>query len=381
MGVNRVNILKGSIYLFISLTVSLSVSSQSSILDNRELDSLVMAIATPIYNLHHDEAIKQIDALAKRIPHHPIIDMLYAMNIMWETMPDPEPENFTEIEAYLLQTISKADQILETNGNDPEAVFFLLMAHGLLGQYYHEQGSTFKAIGEAKRVYNAVISGFSLKEEYIEFYFSTGLYNYYREKYPILYPIYRPFVWIFRNGNIEEGLNQLHYATRNTILSKVESARYLAYIYLRYEAEPAKAYDLLAPLVSLYPRNLYFHTLLLEALMMMQKLDEATYSISYLIMSDNWFYRMNGLTFTGILEEKNNNNPAYAKTYYSRAVALGEMHKNEGMHAKSLAYAGLARISDLENNVSMAKKYYKRAAKLAQTKAVRKESAAYLKNH
>lgn len=90
---------------------------------------------------------------------------------------------------------------------------------------------------------------------------------------------------------------------------------------------------------------------------------------------------MNGLTFMGILEEKNNNNPAYAKSFYSRAVALGDSHKNEGMHAKSLAYAGLARISDLENDVSMAKKYYKKASKLAQIEAVRKESAAYLKNH
>lgn len=373
--------MKDSIYLFVLITVSLSVSAQSSIRNSKELDSLVMAIAAPVYNLHHDEAVRQLDALAKRIPLHPIVDMLYAMNIMWGTMPDPEPENFPEIEEHLLLTISKAQQMLDNNEDDPEAIFFQLMAHGLLAQYYSEQRSTFKALREAKRAYNGVISGFSLKEENIEFYFPSGLYNYYREKYPILYPVYKPFVWIFRNGNMEEGLNQLHYASQNAIISKVESTRYLAYIYLRYEAEPAKAYDLLAPLVSLYPRNLYFHTLLLEAYMMMQKLDEAIDSINYLILSNKWYYRMNGLTFMGILEEKNNNNPAYAKSFYSRAVALGDSHKNEGMHAKSLAYAGLARISDLENDVSMAKKYYKKASKLAQIEAVRKESAAYLKNH
>ena len=83
LGVNRVFKLKDSIYLFVLITVSLSVSAQSSIRNSKELDSLVRAIAAPVYNLHHDEAVRQLDALAKRIPLHPIVDMLYAMNIMW----------------------------------------------------------------------------------------------------------------------------------------------------------------------------------------------------------------------------------------------------------------------------------------------------------
>ncbi len=381
LGANKVFTLKSIMFLLVSLTVSLSVSAQNSILDNRDLDSLVLAIATPIYNLHHEEALRQLDILANRIPDHPIVDMLYAMNILWETIPDPQPDNFPDIEKHLFQCISKAEQILETDEDNPEAVFFQLMAHGLLAQYYHEQGTTFKAVGEAKRAYNAVIAGFTLKEEYIEFYFSTGLYNYYREKYPELHPVYKPFVWIFRSGNIAEGLNQLHYASQRTILSKVESAWYLAYIYLRYEAKPTKAYDLLSPLVSRYPRNFYFHTLLLEALMSLEKFEEAAGSVNYLMSSEKWFYKMNGLTYKGLLEEKQNNNPTLAKEYYLRAITLGEMHKNEGMHAKSLAYAGLARVSDRENDIDMAKIYFKKAAKLAQTEAIREEAATYLKSH
>ncbi len=373
--------MKGSIYLFVALTVSLSAYAQNSIRDNRELNNLVLAIAEPIYSHHHAEALRQIDMLARRMPDHPIVDLLYAMNILWETIPDPMPDNFSEIETYLFQCIEKADRILKTNEDDPEAVFFQLMAHGLLAQYYHEQGSTFKAVGEAKRSYNAVIAGLSLKEEYVEFYFSSGLYNYYREKYPEIHPAYKSIVWIFKSGNIEEGLDQLHYAANNTILSKVESAWYLAYIYLRYEAKPVEAYDLMAPLVSRYPRNLYFRTLLLEAQTMLQKFDEAAGSVNYLVTSGKWFYRMNGLMYKGLLEEKKNNDPSRAKVYYSRAIALGEGHKNEGMHAKSMAYAGLARISNLESDVSLAKKYYKKAAKIAQTEAVRNEAAAYQKSH
>ncbi|MEZ0611599.1 hypothetical protein ACAW74_24015 [Fibrella sp. WM1] len=42
-----------------------------------------------------------------------------------------------------------------------------------------------KAVGESRKAYVYMKDGFQLMDKNVEFYFSTGLYNYYVERYPI----------------------------------------------------------------------------------------------------------------------------------------------------------------------------------------------------
>lgn len=370
-----------AILLFILFCNSAQSQGQYSIRNNKKLDSLVMSISDPIYNLDFNEAERRIDILNEHIPDHPIIDLLHALNIMWATMPDPEPPNFEQIESHLYRSIENAKGMLQLNKDDPEAIFFQLMAHSLLAQYYNMQGGAFKALGQARKAYKGVVSGLTRQDDYVEFYFSSGLYNYYREKYPELYPVYKSFVWVFRRGDMEKGLDQLHYSVQNTILSRVEATHYLAFIYLRYEEMPQKAFDILDPLVTTYPPNLYFKILLLESLLMLNELDKGTGAIKDLTSSENWYYKMNGLVFSGILEEKQNGNYTKARSDYLNAIHLGESHKDQALVARSLAYLGMGRISEMADNFEEAKKYYKKASKVAQTSSVKDESDAYLKNH
>jgi hypothetical protein len=255
------------------------------------------------------------------------------------------------------------------------------MSHGLLAQYYGEQGRTFKAVSEAKKAYNGVMKGIDSKNEYIEFYFSSGIYNYYREKYPEMHPIYKPFVWVFRSGDIENGLEEMKYAAQKAPLSKVEAAHYLAYVYLRYEEKPELALVIMDNLVKSYPNNAYFQILYLEALGMMHNLDKGIAIINELLVHERLFYRMCGNTFKGLYVEDYDHDPKVAVGYYQRSILIGENFENEGFHAKSMAYAGLARISDMNNDTDAAVKYYKKAKKYAQVRAVREESENYIKSH
>jgi tetratricopeptide (TPR) repeat protein len=361
-----------------------SAQSQSIItgLEGGEtLDSMVMAISKSLYNLQFDETNKKIDELKEIIPEHPVVDLLYAINITWQTIPEPLPEEFSEIESHLDKSLEKSKKWLKSDPKNPEPVFFLLMSHGLLAQYYNEQGSPLKTMSEARKAYNGIIDSFSLKDDYNEFLFFCGLYNYYRERYPQMYPVYKPIIWLFKKGDITAGLEQLDSASKVTVLSRVESAHYLAYIYLRYEQKPDKAISILVPLVFEFPGNLYFKSLLLESYMTIGKLDQVSDMIEHLTSADMKYFKLCGNTFKGILFEKYQDDDISAKNYYDNAVQISNTYKTKNINALGMAYAGLARISARRNDIDQAKQYYKLSAKYARTEPVKQEAKDYLKKH
>ena len=354
---------------------------QSSLNDLENLDSLITSISTPLYNQEFQKAQTNIQKLELRLPDHPIADFLYALNLIWKTIPDSNPPEFSSIESYLKSSIEKAELMLDMDEENTEGNFFLLMAHGLLAQYYGDQRSTFKAISEAKKAYNSVIKGLSLKDQYVEYHFSSGLYNYYREKYPELYPIYKSFVWIFRSGDKTEGIRQIEYASKYAILSNVEASHYLAFINMRLEEKPYQAIQTLNNLLERYPNNYYFKMLKLECLDMTGQMSLGYAYLQDLILVNTPYVNMVAYAYGGVYAEKIEKNLRKAMSQYKSALQIGEGIEDSGYHPKSVAYAGLARISHANNDIDMAKSYYKKAKKLALSPSIKNEAKSYLDNH
>lgn len=349
--------------------------------DGDDLDARIRAISNPLYNLRFDETKAKIDELQKVLPAHPVVDVLYAINITWKALPEPLPDDFDEIRTHLNSSLKKADAWLKEDPKNPEAIFFLLVSHGLLAQQYNQQGSPLKAVSEAKKAYRSIIHSFRLKEDYREFVFSCGLYNYYRKRYPELYPAYKPLMWLFKKGNAVKGLEQLDSARKVTVLSRVESAHYLAYIYLRYEQEPTKAIKILDSLVLEFPGNLHFRSLLLESYMALGELDRVSDMINPLMSADLTYFRLCGTTFNGVLCEKYEGDDVAAKNYYSNAVKMSSSFETKNINALGTAYAGLARISARRNDVDKAKEYYELSAKCTRTETIKQEAKTFLKEH
>lgn len=350
------------------------------ITDLHDLDRMVEEIKQPLYNLDYDATLKKIDALAELLPQHPVVDFLYGLNIVWKTMPDSDPPEFPQIKAYLESSLEKAEAILDTDKDDIEATFFLVMANGLLAQYHGEQGSTFKAVSAAKAAYSAVIKGMDLKERYVEYYFSSGLYNYYREKYPELYPVYKSFVWIFRSGDKEAGLQQIRYAMENATLADTEAAHYLAFINMRLENRPDESIRILNALLVDYPDNIYFKMMKVEAMHMEGLLASCEGDLISFIESDRSYTKMYGHAYYGMYAEQVEHNLRKALSHYQTALELADTFEAAD-HPTSVAYAGMARTSDAHNDISAAVSYYKKARKLALAQNIRDEAEAYLKSH
>ena len=226
-------------------------------------------------------------------------------------------------------------------------IFFAMSAHGLLGEYYADKGYIMKAVGEGYNAYTLLKKGFDFVDEYPEFLFATGLYNFFRESYPEKYPVYKPLVMFFHDGNKELGISQLKRATETAILTKVEAFVYLSYIYLRYDYNPSKAQKYLSRLCLLYPNNYYAKAKYLESLanpkdFILAPLD----MIHELLIHENPYYKLAGSIFLGYYEEVVNKNLVKAKSLYKEGLSYNIQIPEHGEYFKGFWISCFRKNSD-----------------------------------
>ncbi|MEK6477590.1 tetratricopeptide repeat protein [Catalinimonas sp. 4WD22] len=354
--------------------------AQISITENKEILASIEKSLDYIYNTEVAEANALNEEIGRKLPNHPAYFMLKALTIRAANAPmnlgSPE---FQEMKGYLEKVLSLSEEILDENEMQPEANFFAMASIGLLAMYENDQGNHLKAVGMAQDAYTYLKNGFELKEKYPEFYFSSGLYNYYRIKYPEMHPVYKPFMLFFRDGDKELGLEQLKKAYRESIFMSPESAEYLTHIYLRYEEKPEQALHYARILVRKYPQNLFFVTNFLDAAITAKQYNNLDSYVKQLLASDRDFYKMTGKLFEGMLLEKRDQQWDMAERSYIQSLEYAQgLESDEAENYKSYVYAGLARIAHEEKKYEAARSFYKKALASAQYVPVEKEAKAYL---
>lgn len=330
-----------------------------------------------IYNYEFDEAVQIIDQVEKKYPNHPVSYILDSFILYWKYL--PIKDNPAKSKEY----IQKLDQCLEAinkrygkNSTDPEAVFYTMVARGYMAMMYNYRGEMMAAAGEGKKAYNAFVEGFKLMHKNPEFYFTSGMYNYYVEVYPEEHPIVKPLLVFFKNGDKALGLKQVDTATRVGTITKAESCYYISHIYLKYESKPEKAVAYMEKLVEMYPRNPIYLMKHLEAQLLSGKYDEAYEGVQLLRKQGTGFYPAAWRTFQGILEEKDRKNDAAAQKEY--LAALKTPHDDQyTKEYHAFAYAGLARISARAGNKAKAKEYYKKCLGKAEYRSIVREAKAF----
>jgi tetratricopeptide (TPR) repeat protein len=237
-----------------------------------------------------------------------------------------------------------------------------------------------KAIGSAKKAYNSLKAGFELKEEFPDFYFSSGVYNYYREKYPELRPFYKTFLWLFVNGDMDLGLEQLKIAAEKGVFTQREALIYLFHLYLRYENNPAIALPYTQILVDRFPGNYRFKCLYIEAMVFDQCDSIPDEMIHSLMEHENLLYQLAGNLFKGLFLEQIGD-VMKSREYLEKAQEIYESMDKEYAHYLSLIYTGLARLSIKNDELEDAKKLYKKAIKSDPYVPVMEEANNFLKSN
>jgi len=305
--------------------------------------------------------------------------LLKALKLYWQHYPlqqDTKPH--LQYEQLLLQTADRAAQILKNDKQDVEGVFFSLAAYGYLTSYFADNGNLLKTINYAKKSYTFLKKGMDLKSEYVEFYFTTGLYNYYREKYPENNAAYKPFLWVFQSGDKHQGIVQLQKAADQATFTSCEALNYLFHIQLHYESNPVKSYQHAKRLYSNYPGNDVFLIFYIENLIALNKTAEAIQLINKIDHEGSFFDLAKNL-FKGILEEKFFHNLDKALTLYTVAINRSQHANTDVDHYIAMCYAGKARCYDQKGMKAEALENYKKCLDYADYDIMRDEAEAYLK--
>jgi len=339
-----------------------NTTAQVRLLPSHPLLSEIEPAVRLIYNYRFDTALVLISRIEQEIPDHPAVPLMKAL---WQYHNNfPLLTGTAETDQYISlcsEAINRCRVYLDHNPDDLEGVSFDMLARAMINLVYVDNGETMKVALGASALYRQVAKGFHLMDQFSEFYFTTGLYNYYREAYPEAHPVYKPVASLFPKGSKKTGLEQLKYAASHCIFLRAEALFYLSLIYLNYEDQPQLAAMLTSRLMALYPDNAYYLGVHIEMLFINSHFEEADALIAKLAQSGrkNSFHRMKYLIFRGIYEDHVLHRPESAKKYLEAGIRLTGQFNRYDESVRTMAYFALSRVYRQTGEQSKAQKYYR----------------------
>ena len=342
--------------------ISLRASCQVSLLDRPDLLEKIKSELQYTYSTDYDKARDVITDLQKIIPGHPVISFMEALIIYWEHFPlIPENPMSDKFISLLEETTVKGQKMLEKDTESLEGLFFDLFARALFSEYWADNGKPGKVFPYLSSLYRQTLKGMDAQDRFKEFYFTSGLYNYYIEAYPEKHPTYKPIKMLFHPGDLQKGLDQLNHCAENAVYVRNEARFFLMHIYMNYESNPLKASEYASGLYREFPRNPLYAGKYAEVLIYNNKYAVADIVVSNLLKIPGDFSKMQFHLYKGMLDEKYRKNYESAFTEYNKALNLAEKFGESGANYNALAWMGLGRYYKNKNDISSANRYFKMA--------------------
>lgn len=346
-------------------------SSDAQVLRDTASSNMVKRCVDNIYNFRFDEAREIAEVINQNFPKHPVGLILSGMITYWENfplLPSTSPGNSFQ------DDLRTCIRLCEEHTDQSDYAEFLLAnlgARGLLLMFYADNELSNEVFPLAKTTWRYLRESFDHTSSYYDYYFFTGLYNYYREAYPDRHPVYKVLAVLFPKGNIEKGLKELRMAADNSILLKAEAAFFLSHIFINFENNYSRGEAYSRFLHETYPGNEQYLAIYINNLLLLKKYDAAENLIRAKNESVRNPYVQAELTiFIGIIREKKYKDLHEAQRLYNKGIADITPYINYGDEIAAYAYFGLSRIADAGNDRQAKKLYRRRALDLTDYKAV-----------
>lgn len=352
--------------LFFSLLVGSMIShAQTSYLTNPGLMALADSCLQHTYNFSFSKAKHYQSILEKKTPNHPAPFFLKALVIYWENfplLPDDKPSE--EFIGLMDRSIELAEDLMQYRSTLEEGVFFDLFGRAFKAMFWADNGKPGKVIPDLRTMYKHTMEGFDLMRSLNEFYFSTGLYNYYIEAYPEAHPVYKPLLSFMQDGDRELGLIQLNYAIRHALFLRVEATLFMSLIQLNYENDLNSAAIYAARLYREYPENIYYQGHLLAILLHLHRYDQARQILIRMSHQDDGYSQMIRTYTLAFLAEMESGDDRAAGRHYREAFELAESFGPIANNYKAMASMGLSRLYKKRGKQSESKRFSRKASNL-----------------
>lgn len=357
------------IFIFLLLSCFLVVNeTRSQVLSNSFSYEKVKEGVNYIYNTDFEKAESIYVYLKENFPQHSMTYLYKSMIIYWKNYPllsgTPASKYFTDL---LGKSIELAEEKLKLDEDDSENLLSVMGSTGLLLMHFADNGNSKEVLSIAPKAYKYIKKSFDYTSSYTDFYFITGLYNYYREAYPEAHPVYKPILLFFPEGNKKLGLKYLKTASDSAVLLKAEANIFLSGIYQNFEHDPKKALIYSKKLMTFFPDNIFFKTNHICDLLLAKRYNEAEKYISELpsVSYGNKYLQVQIDIFNGIIYEKKYKNNKRAESLYRAGIHNSEPYGDIAGQYASFAYYGLSRVCADKSDKKSIKYYRKQGRELA----------------
>jgi hypothetical protein len=350
--------------MMLLLLVMTTAHTQRNILDSEEIQKKVERCLYATYGFHFSEAKAIQVSLENEMSSHPAPFFLKALIIYWENFPIlPEDPAVLVFEAGINRAIELAGNMMNKDPDSMEGLFFDLHSRAFKAMFWADNGKPGKVIPDLNAMYYSTLRGFDYKDIFNEFYFSSGMYNYYIEAYTEKHPIYKPLALFFRRGDKQLGLKEIEYAIHNTTYIKHEARLFMSLIQLNYEKDINEALEHAAKLYNYFPKNIYYLGQYLIILVHNRQYSVAAALNAKLSDETDDFHRLIYLLIEGFLNENHRNSPLQARNHYKQVLREAERLGAIANLYAAIASAGLARIAEKEGDTLTARKQRKQSSR------------------
>jgi hypothetical protein len=356
----------GSILLLVF--ISPAVSNGQILKDTASVNMIKRAIDR-VYNHEFTEARQILKSIEDSFSGHPVSSLLNGMMIYWENYPLlPASRERKVFEETLHKCMSICDSEHDP-GYDAEYLLADLCTRGLLLMFYSDNNLSLEVFPLVLGTYHRIMKSFNYTRICSDFFYFTGIYNYYREVYPDKHPVYKPLAVLIPKGNRTEGIKQLQEASANSIVLRAEALLFISHIFMTYENDYAKSLYYSEELFNLYPANPAYRAEYVINLLISDKYDEAEKLVAFLeSQPDSSFFKAQGEILHGVIHEKKYHDLQKAKDLYMSGIKDISLYGDYGNECCAMAYYGLSRISDSEGDKYYRKMYRKKGDELADFK-------------
>jgi hypothetical protein len=357
-------------FIWLLLTIAISPVKAQLLNDTAAL-RLVNKNINYIYNLQFSQAREIYARIKSSYPGHPITFLLKGITTYWENYPllvnSPGRASF---EDDMHEAIRLAEENKKT-GFEAEYLLSDLCARGMLLMFYADNHLVMEVIPLTSGTYKYLMRSFDYTSASTDLYYFTGLYNYYRDEYPRVYPVYKPLALLFPPGNREKGLYELKTAAMFSVVLQAESAYLLSWIFQNFEYNFSSGLTYSRQLHEKYPSNYQYLAVYIKNLLLLKMYDEAEVQINDFPEDvGNRYFRAQLQIFKGILQEKKYRNYRLASQYYNKGISAFSYFGDYGNEYTAYGYYGLSRLSNFGGEKRDAEIYRKEATRLCEFKKI-----------
>ncbi|MFT7234020.1 MAG: hypothetical protein ACI8TA_003249 [Cyclobacteriaceae bacterium] len=347
---------------------------QYSLLTNPYVQMESTEAINDMYNFKFDRSLRHFKYLKKQYGWHPLPYFMMGLNYWWRIVPDFKNKEFDEPFLAYMDTSRVLAERLYKKYNKVEGAFFLAATYAFVGRLYSDRKEYSKAAFAGRNALKYLEECRGRDDLSPELLFGDALFNYYAEWVPENYPMLKPIMLMFPDGDKKLGIEQLKTVARNAFYTRTEAQYYLMRISYFEENDLGTSLQVAEYLNQTFPGNAYFHRFYARLLYQSGKYAKAIpvcRSILNRIDSLQTGYEYNSgryaSFFLGHMYEMKQD-IVQAKSYFQLSMEYGEAADATEMGYYHFAVLHLARIAVKEENKEEAILYYERVKEITKRK-------------